>query len=100
MDTTFSEEPIVNFSVSISDIDKTFNRLDRLAALSSASRSTQLDKYLILFTWSITRLYGVYTAVECIQNSRTVVILVHYTGWRKKRGHRPSYLIANIPKTP
>jgi len=22
------------------------------------------------------------------------------TGWRKKRGHRPSYLIANIPKTP
>ena len=23
-----------------------------------------------------------------------------YTGWRKKRGHRPSYLIANIPKTP
>ena len=24
---------------------------------------------------------------------------VEITGWRKKRGHRPSYLIANIPKT-
>jgi len=23
-----------------------------------------------------------------------------YTGWRKKRGHRPSHLIANIPKIP
>jgi len=23
-----------------------------------------------------------------------------YTGWSKKRVHRPSYLIANIPKTP
>ena len=27
-------------------------------------------------------------------------VVDQHTGWRKKRGHRPSYLIANIPKTP
>ena len=38
----------------------------------------------------------------------TAVLIIHLglhsvfmnTGWRKKRGHRPSYLIANIPKPP
>jgi len=70
-----------------------------------AMRDVSLLTYLLTYLYMISSGTRQQHHSHCHRGERqlvtqTVVIKDHVQGGAKKRGHQPSYLIANTPKTP